>query len=236
MVNQWGKFSPNLAQITLPLRELLKKVGSGQQPFTGIKTKLSQPTVLCIYMYDPNAETKNITLHGLGAVLLQKYDSEWKPVAHASHSLSDTEATYAQIEKEALASVWACEKFTTCVLGMQFMIETDHKPLVALFESKHMDELPPWIIRIRLRLARFDYMINHVVGKMLFTAGTLSCAPRSFKERDVRHETETEYLMEVCVRDLPASPQRLQVYCNMHQDDPICAKVIQYIQQGWLDN
>ena len=87
--------------------------------------------MLCIY--DPNAETKisaDASLHELGAVLLQKHDSEWKPVAYASRSLSDTDANYAQIEKEALASVWACEKFSTYVLGMQFMIETVHKPLV----------------------------------------------------------------------------------------------------------
>ena len=121
------------------------------------------------------------------------------------------------------------------VLGMLFMIETDHKPLVALFGSKHMDKLPPRIFRFRLRLARFDYMISHMAGKMLFTADTLSRAPRPFMEGDVRHETETEYLMEVCIRDLPASPQRLQVYCKAQQDGPICAKVIQYVQQGWPD-
>ena len=87
--------------------------------------------MLCIYA--PNAETKISAdaSNGLGAVLLQKHDSEWKPVAFASCSLSDTEANYAQIEKEALTSVWACEKFSSYVLGMQFMIETDHKPLVA---------------------------------------------------------------------------------------------------------
>ena len=109
MVNQLGKFSPNLAQITQPLCELLKKARiwqwseAQQQAFTGIKKELSQPTVLCIY--DPNAETKisaDASSHGLGAALLQKHDSEWKPVAYASRSLSDTEANYAQIEKRGI--------------------------------------------------------------------------------------------------------------------------------------
>ena len=55
MVNQLGKFSPNLAQITQPLRELLKKARiwqwteAQQQAFTGIQKELGQPTVLCIY-------------------------------------------------------------------------------------------------------------------------------------------------------------------------------------------
>ena len=167
----FSQSGPNHTPITRNTKE--SSTEAQQWAFTGIKKELSQPTVLCIY--DPNAETKilaDASLHGLGALLLQKHDSEWKPVAYASCSLSDMEANCAKIEKEALASVWACEKFSAYVLGMQFMIRTNHKPLIALFESKHMDELPPQIFRFRLRLARFDYMIKHVARKMLFTANT----------------------------------------------------------------
>ena len=45
--------------------------------------------------------------------------------------MSDTERRYAQIE-EALACTWACEKFSSYILGMKFLIEMDHKPLVPL--------------------------------------------------------------------------------------------------------
>jgi len=74
--------------------------------------------------------------------------------------MTETEQRCAQIEKEALAT-WACEKFSTYILGM---IETDHKPLVPLLGTKQLDNFPPRVLWFRLCLARFDYNINHVPG------------------------------------------------------------------------
>ena len=80
-------------------------------------------------------------------------------LAYASHSMSNTERRYTQIEKEALASTWACEKFASYVLGKTFEIETDHKTLAPLLGTKHLDTLPPRFLRFRLRLDRFSYSI-----------------------------------------------------------------------------
>ena len=60
---------------------------------------------------------------------------------------------------------------------------------------------------------------------MLFTTDTLSHAPRPFSDGDIKHEDEMGYLMEVCVRDLPAN-QRVPFYSKTLQDDPACVKVI----------
>lgn len=105
---------------------------------------------------------------------MQKCEEVWKPIAYASRSMTEMEQRYAQIEKEALATTWACEKFSTYILGMRFLIETDHKPL---FGSKHLDSLPPRVLRFRLCMERFSYDITHVPGKLLYTADTLSRAP-----------------------------------------------------------
>ncbi|KAL5467055.1 hypothetical protein EMCRGX_G031222 [Ephydatia muelleri] len=94
---------------------------------------LYKPTILSLY--DPGAETKlssDASSYGLGAVLLQLHQDGWKPVVYASRSLTGTERCYAQIEKEALAITWACEKFSEYILGKQILIEMDHKPLVPL--------------------------------------------------------------------------------------------------------
>ena len=213
MVNQLGKFSPNLAELTQPLRELLSKHNAWlwgptqERAFTQVKEELSKSTTLTLY--DPLAETKlsaDASSYGLGAVLLQKVDSDWKPVAFASRSMTETERQYAQVEKEALAITWACEKFSMYILGKRFQVETDHKPLVPLLGSKHLDSLPPRVLRFRLRLARFDYSIVHIPGTHMYTADTLSRAPSS-ASGDPTLEELAELAMTTCVAHLPAGPE-----------------------------
>ena len=153
MVNQMNRFSPHLAQLSQPLRELLssKKTwiwGPAQQEtFEKLKSEIATPRVLA--HYDVTADTKisaDASSYGLGAVLLQSQSDTWKPVAFTSRSLTDTERTYAQIEKEALALTWACERFSEYVLGKQIHLETDHKPLVPILGNKSLDTLPPQVL------------------------------------------------------------------------------------------
>ena len=168
MSTQLGKFTPHLADLTQPLRELLSHKNSWlwgpdqEKAFLQVKDELTKPSVLLLY--DPLLQTKvtaDASSFGLGAVLSQKDSTDfWRPVAFASRALSVTEKRYAQIEKEALAVTWASEKFQDFVLGKEFIIETDHKPLVPLLNSKNLDNLPPRVLRFRLRLARFNYMVN----------------------------------------------------------------------------
>ena len=69
---------------------------------------------------------------GLGATLLQK----GQPVAFASRALSQTEQRYAQIEKECLAIVFACEHFDQYIFGRDYItVQSDHKPLESIFKK-----------------------------------------------------------------------------------------------------
>ena len=79
---------------------------------------------------------------------------------------------YAQIEKEALATTWACDRCSNFLSGKTFHIECDHKPLVSLLGPKTLDELPPSIQRFRMRIMRVRYSISHVPGNHLITADT----------------------------------------------------------------
>ena len=239
MANLLGKFSPRLAELSQPLSELLSTNrawvwGTDQdRAFSEVKEELTQPTVLTLY--DPDTLTKisaDASSFGLGAVLLQRAQDTWKPVAYASCALTDTEKRYAQIEKEVLAVTWACEKFSNYILGCKFEIETDHKLLVPILSTKHLDNLPPRVLRFRLRLARFDYSIQHVPGKLLYTADALSRAPTT-TSGDLTHSEEVETFIATVTSTLPASAQRLEAYRKAQAEDTICQRVRGHCQEGW---
>ncbi len=90
-----------------------------------------------------------------------------KPVVASSYGLglattidrtswmTPTEQRYAQIEKEALA------RFSDY---LDFLIQTDHKPLVPLFSVK---ALPIRVQRFRMRMLRYRFNIEHIPGKDL---------------------------------------------------------------------
>ena len=240
MVNQLGKFTPEIAELSKPLRELLSKQStwlwgpSQASAFQKLKAALTSPTVLA--WYDPSADTKlsaDASAYGLGAVLLQKVNGEeWKPVAYASRSMTETEMRYAQIEKEALATTWACERFSDYILGKTIAIETDHKPLVPLLSNKQLDNIPPRVLRFRLRLMRFDYSIVHVPGKLLYTADALSRAPQTHSEEDLRCSTCIEAHMAAILSQFPANEDRLDVYRKAQAEDPTLSEIISYCTNG----
>jgi len=79
MANQLGKFTPNLAEVTKPLRDLLSSKNSwtwGEpqaQASTAVKTILSSSPVLALYSPDRDTiVSADASAFGLGGVPLQK--------------------------------------------------------------------------------------------------------------------------------------------------------------------
>ena len=78
-------------------------------------------------------------------------DGSEKPVTFASRRLSQTERNYSQIEKEALAIIYAIKKFHQYLFGKRFILFTDHKPLLGLFSEKGIPnmtaaQMQRWVI------------------------------------------------------------------------------------------
>ena len=129
------------------------------------------------------------------------------------------------MEKKALAATWACERFSCLILGRPFELETDHKPLVSLLGGKALDDIHPRIKRFRMRLMRYSYILNHVPGKSLWTADTLSRAPL----RAARANTDTSLLedtniyVDSVISNIPVSGDYLSSLRDHLKADSTCS-------------
>lgn len=242
MVNQLAKFIPNLAEVNEPLRQLLKKenewIWSEPQElaFGKIKKMLIGTEVLAHYNRDARCiVAADASQYGIGAVLLQE-DScgKRRPISYASRSLSDTEKRYAVIEKEALASTWACEKFKDFVLGAKFRLETDHRPLIPLLSSTDFSKLPSRILRFRLRLMKYSPEVVYVQGVEQKTADALSRAPieKPSREEEVQIE-EMESVKDHIISQLPATTRRMEIIKEAQKEDTVCSQIKTYVENGW---
>jgi len=169
LVNYSARYIPDLATLAEPLRQLTRKnqpfiFGEDQRKaFNALKNGLASARTLGYY--DPKAKTKVIadaSPVGLGAVLIQEQKGEHRVINYASRSLTDVERRYSQTEKEALALVWACEKFHLYLYGINFDLLTDHKPLEAIYSprSKPCARVERWV----LRLQPYQFRVVHVPG------------------------------------------------------------------------
>ncbi len=134
--------------------------------------------------------------------------------------MTETEQRYAQIEKQALALAWACERPSQYLIGSKFVLETDHKPLIPLLSLKNLEDLPIRVQRFRLRMMRYNYNIVHVPGKELLTADYLS--------REPLHETGTEDLRE----EVQAYVQH--IWTNLPASDPRITRIKDLQDKNWV--
>lgn len=67
--------------------------------------------------------------YALGAVLLQGEGHDERPLEYASRLLTSAERNYTTTEREALAVVWAVERFRGYLDGHPVTVRSDHQPL-----------------------------------------------------------------------------------------------------------
>ena len=72
----------------------------------------------------------------IGFVLAQRHDDQLSPIIFGGRVLTDVEQRYATIDKELLSCYFALKRCEIYILGCDFFVYTDHKPLLCLSALK----------------------------------------------------------------------------------------------------
>lgn len=241
MANYLARFVPNYAEMLSPLTAMLSNKNefvwgtTQEKAFQTWKNVLTSNPVLKIF--DPQKTsivTTDASSYGIGATLRQEQENgDPCVIAYASRTLSSTEQRYAQIEKEALAIAWGCEKFRDYLTGTHFRLETDHKPLIPIFSKKNLDDLSPRLQRMKLRMMRYSFSIFHTPGKKLYAADALSRKPQERQKEADELEEELDVYVRMVTSSLPASTNRLKEIRRFQQSDPTCKALEKLVLEGW---
>ena len=235
MITYYQDFLPNLATITEPLRRLLRKNCKfhwrKEQETAFQKLKEMAGKKLSVYIFDPNLPTF-VTVDasdvGLGAVLSQVKDGSEVPVCFASHSLTTAQRNYATNEKEALACLWACEKWEKFLLGRHFTLRTDHRPLTFLLKKHWQGRQSAKFVRWNDRLAQFDFDIQYRPGAENDVADFLSRHPVSSEET-----FEDQQDQNLLIRRVAEDGISVDIIREATDSDSLLQQAIHFVQTQW---
>ena len=186
-INCYIKFIKKAAQISAPLNKLRRKdvpyiwTSQCKQAYQQLKNQLLQKSCLVHFCPDKHLVlATDASSHGIGAVLAHRNpDGTESLIAYASKTLNKAQMNYSQIEKEALAIVYAVNKFNQFLYGKKFSLITDHKPLIAIFNPAR--EIPqrtaPRLQRWALLLSNYNYDIHFRPTSLHANADALSRLP-----------------------------------------------------------
>ncbi|XP_049525093.1 uncharacterized protein K02A2.6-like [Dermacentor silvarum] len=240
MITFYSKFVPNMSSLLAPLYKLLENNtrwfwGHAQETaFSDAKQCLREAAVLA--HYDPEKPLKlecDASQDGIGAVLFHTFGKTNKPVGFRSRTLTRAEKNYSQLEREALALVFGVSKFRDYLIGREFVLVTDHQPLLGLLKA---DRPTPALAAARIQrwalyLGGFRYQLQYCPGKQLLNADALSRLPQRTSEPKLPEGDPPDYLLALAGFDEgTVSVEELR---QLTADDPSLSQVMRFTKNGW---
>ena len=245
----YNAFIPELSTRNRPLRDMLGEdplvwTTEGHKAYEDIKAALISPQVLM--QYDPALPlllATDASKTGLGAVLSHRLSNGLeRPIAYASRTMSATEQRYPQIDKEALAIVWAVQKFFNYLYARHFTLITDHKPLTQIL---HPEKSLPVLCISRMAnyadyLAHFDYEVVFKTSKANANADYCSRAPLPLTIHAVgdslskkREETdEFDDFDFFVIHQTKQLPVRYEAIARETRKDPHLGQILKMLEEG----
>lgn len=181
-VNFHHKFIPHSAIILDPLHNLLRKdvkfVWSTecQESFDKMKKLLCSKPILRIFdPVRPIIIYTDASIKGVGAVLKQEDENGLsRPVAYFSKKLSETQKKRKAIYLECLAIKEAVKYWQHWLMGKEFVVYSDHKPLENLNIKARTDEE---LGDLTYYLSQYNFRIKYNPGQTNQEADCLSRNP-----------------------------------------------------------
>jgi hypothetical protein len=198
---------------------------------------LTKTPVLTFYdVMKPITVSADMSSYGLGGTIYQQEGEKLRPIAYCSHTLTQTETKYAQIEKECLAGVWACEKFSRYLVGLDsFKLLTDHKPLVLLINNQGIDSAPIICQRLLIRMRRFNVVAQYVPGKQMVVPDTVSRSTSPDEHIDEQTVEEVNLFVDSVLKSKPMSDAKMEQIVRKTEVDEQLMTVKNLTQRGWPD-
>lgn len=185
MLNFYRRFVPKAAHEQILLnnflkgykknsKTLIKWTDESMQAFEMCKAKLSNVSILTHPIISaPLAIMVDASDFAAGAVLQQFVDDIWQPLGFYSVRFTDTQIKYSTYDRELLAIYLGIKHFRIFIEGRNFIILTDHKPLMFAFRQK-LDKASPRQRRQLDFIAQFSTDIRHISGANNIVADALS--------------------------------------------------------------
>ena len=183
-VGYHAKFVPRFSELVEPLRAALRADAwewTAELSDAVQRVKQAVREAPALSLFDPGLPTvleTDASDIGCGACVTQTdLTGARRVIAYASKSFSATERNYSVVEKEALACVWACEKFRHYLWGRRFTLLTDHQALCTIFGTKGSNRVGRRIARWEARLLEFSFQVQYVRSANNAVADGLSRLP-----------------------------------------------------------
>ncbi|KAF2887889.1 hypothetical protein ILUMI_18285 [Ignelater luminosus] len=160
------------------------------------------------------------------------------PCAYASKAMTGAQKGYAQIEKQLLAILFACEHFHQYIYGKHVVVQTDHKPLVAIFNKPLVSALLR-LQRMLMKIQRYDIELHYVPGKYLYLADTPSRATstdNNITESEDKFDEEVEAHVGLLRMHLNATDHKVMEIQKATSENVVCNSLSFYIKNGWLNS